>query len=311
MMDTKEMDLFGSTTARSAIGTRNKRHVSELEYDAAFKKVFARKDVLAGILLNVVPEYRELTLEDVMYRLSTDVTNDKYANVTVTKDVSTGSAVDYDLVTTCYVNGENKDYHLIFDLEMQRKFNPGYKLIDRAVYYASRLITRQELSKSGMYKGIQPVNSTWISIYGVPEELQNTVHTTSLKCDTSDRFSTDLMSLNFILLSPTYDWDKDDNDVVKFLQSIFKNRLDDREFNKYIDDIDSIKKEADVFMTMEEEYRLDLESERTEGRTEGEDIAIQTFKLHQEGCDAHEISRKLNIDEERVTSILKKFGIIE
>lgn len=79
----------------------------------------------------------------------------------------------YDVVVTVAINTQmEKTVHLIFDLEMQRKYNMNYPLMNRAIYYVSRLIAKQDI-KGAKYEDLVPVQSAWICIHGVPEELQN------------------------------------------------------------------------------------------------------------------------------------------
>ena len=60
-MDLAEtMDIFGASSKTSVPASEAKQRLEDLTYDAAFKRIFSRKDVLAGILINTIPDYKNL-----------------------------------------------------------------------------------------------------------------------------------------------------------------------------------------------------------------------------------------------------------
>jgi len=74
---------------------------------------------------------------------------------------------------------------LDFDLEMQRKYRPGYKVPKRGIYYCSRMISGQitdkdfEDAKNNSdyvdYDKLRHIYSVWICLNEVPQGLQNSV----------------------------------------------------------------------------------------------------------------------------------------
>lgn len=84
-----------------------------------------------------------------------------------------------------------------------------------------------------------PVQSVWICVYDIPENMQNRhLHFEYSTYDESGlpEFDIifpgqDLARIDFILLSENYDWDINDDNVIKFLQSIFHNNMNDGNFN--------------------------------------------------------------------------------
>ena len=69
-----------------------------------------------------------------------------------------------------------KDIGLIINLEAQNKYNPGYPLLKRALYYCSRMISAQygtDFTHSE-YGKIKKVYSIWVCM-NPPAERQNTI----------------------------------------------------------------------------------------------------------------------------------------
>ena len=86
---------------------------------------------MAGILLNVVTEYRHLTHKEVMDLIVSSEVNHLNAEIFSMEDLEEKQAIIYDVIVHVKVKYQDRGVHLIFDLEMQRKFKPGYSLLNR------------------------------------------------------------------------------------------------------------------------------------------------------------------------------------
>lgn len=249
-----------------------------ITYDEQFKRVFCRKDVLAGILINIIPEYKDLTHSQVMNLIKTSEFAKINAEVLNGDDVDFDKKIIYDVVIKTKLPNSDEEVQsvIFFDLEMQRRYNKEYPLLHRAIYYTSRLLAKQ-LKKGDSYKMLRPVYSTWICLQGTPSELQNSVCSFRLagtnnegKDVTALVQASQLINIDLVMLSEDYDWDQSDAIVIKYLQSILKNRLQDRSFNPYLDcNNASLLKEVQTLMSKEEEWLDDIKYERQEARKEG------------------------------------------
>ncbi len=203
---------------------------------------------------------------------------------------------------------------------MQRKYNVEYPLIKRGVYYAAELLARQLANNA--YGNLVPVYSIWISRFGVKKELQNTV--TRFRMSTKNSNNVDvsdleklsrLINIDLITLSPDYDWDTDDDAQVKFLQAIFQNRFESKEFNPYVEVTDNMANEIYNIKTKEDEYRHELELERDEGlragREEGREegallqLIAMVLKQQERGRNISEIADRLDVEFGIVDKIVK------
>lgn len=323
MSETKELDFFGSTNTKVNFSRPIR---SDKTYDSNFKKVFSRKEVLAGILLGVIPEFKHSTIDAVRDSIETSKFSTLNAEVLNAEDTEESQKVIYDVLVIVNVPKAGKqEVHLLFDLEMQCNYRPGYPLMNRAIYYTSRLITKQRVEKA-KYEELLPVRSTWISVRNIPKDLQNRmVHVTLKAYDSygiklSEKFDgIDLIGIDFILLSENYDWDVNDDTTVKFLQSIFNNRLSDKKFNPFIKITNEIESEVLALTTDLDHYNAELDAELEAGRAEGraagraegraEGIIFTAVKLHVTDVDviSSMLIEKLNITREEADKYIQKY----
>lgn len=108
-MELSTMTAFGETSSKAKSGTR-----AELSYDASFKKFFSRKEVLAGILLGVIPEFKNLTHSEVMNRIVSSEMDSINAELLCSEDVEESQKVIYDILTKVIINQREQEVHLLF-----------------------------------------------------------------------------------------------------------------------------------------------------------------------------------------------------
>lgn len=84
--------------------------------------------------------------------------------------------IKYDIRFRALIPGSAEKISLLMNVEAQNKFNPGYSLTKRGVYYGCRMISSQygkEFIKSN-YQNIKKVCSIWICL-APPQERGNTM----------------------------------------------------------------------------------------------------------------------------------------
>lgn len=297
---------------------------NKLSYDDAFKRFFSRKAVLAVLLKEIIPDYHDLSISEIEELIISSKINSLNAETLAEEDTIFGSKVLYDVVIQC---AEPNTYtlpvleaNIIFDLEMQRKYQMPYSLYDRAIYYTSRLLARQSIEHSS-YDKLLPVYSTWICLCGIPEELQNTVHSFRLQDVGTPQImlQKSLFNVDFLLLSEDYDWDTSDATIIKFLQAVFKNRMADSAFNPFLQISPEIESEVESIMSAQEEYEYELQVEReqaaAEGRAKGiaegraEGIISAAVRMHMTdiGVLTGMLMDELLITPEQAHEYIKKF----
>ena len=154
------------------------------KYDMYCKKLLSNKQILAYVMKGCIPEYADIPLEDIPSYIEMSSINTaecEYIDdhqVEVTDETIPGAQIKYDIQFEATIPmkhkkaGRNtpadKKVRMIINLESQAKDDPGYPLIKRALYYCSRLMSRQKHPKDGFqhsdYGRIRKVCSIWICI---------------------------------------------------------------------------------------------------------------------------------------------------
>ena len=157
--------------------------------DASCKRLLSEKSILAWIMKSCLEEYRDCDVKDIAEKyiegqpevgvvpVAPDETNAARVRGIHNEDASlTEGTVTYDIrfLAVAPVSGEL--IQMIVNVEAQGRFNPGYPLIKRAIYYCSRMISAQygtEFTHS-QYQKIKKVYSIWVCL-APPEERRNSI----------------------------------------------------------------------------------------------------------------------------------------
>lgn len=324
-----EIKTAGGMNTSASCVERSDVKENKKTYDKYFKKFFKRRSVLAAILKDIVEEYRGLCYNEVLDLIPADSSNEEMAYLKAESNINEGGTILLDILVESKIPNSDGvvDTRLIFDLEMQRNFNPGYSIFSRAQYYASRLLAEQSVKNSD-YDKLNPVYSTWICMNNIPVSSANThvsfefSATDSQGDDVTDRFvKKRLINIDFLLISAKYDYNEDDPEVVKFLQGVFKGRMDDKKFNPYVTVVDSMKEEVEGIMGENDDflnemrYMVSVGEARNEARVRLQSVKrllnkIKTYSMR--GMSAEEyIKNNLISEPDQVNLIKSLFERIE
>ena len=128
------------------------------QFDTACCRLLANKPILAWLLRDTVKDYQDYSIEEIMdcledspqvraVAVDQDVKNQETGKIvgdsTADKSVTEG-VVLYDILFTSRLPKTNETCQIIVNVENQNRWKPGYPLLKRAVYYSSRLISRQK-----------------------------------------------------------------------------------------------------------------------------------------------------------------------
>lgn len=124
--------------------------------DAECKAFMADKQILAWILRDCTPEFREYSIPDIMrciegepeigtVPVDKDLTGryvaEKIAGMAEEDTSSYERTVRYDIRFKARARHEDEETELIINVEAQNNFKPGYSLVTRGIYYCSRMIS--------------------------------------------------------------------------------------------------------------------------------------------------------------------------
>ena len=159
-----------------------------ISYDEACKQVLANKIILAWILKACVREYYDYGVEEIAdkYIEGEPEVSKSAVHVDETAEFITGmntesatmkeGTVTFDIKFRAILPDTEEAVDMIINVEAQNDFYPGYPIVKRGVYYASRMISSQfgtVFTDSG-YQKIKKVYSIWICP-NPPDYRKNTI----------------------------------------------------------------------------------------------------------------------------------------
>ena len=176
--------MIMTTKMKTEAAAMISRYDNKKKYDMYCKKLLSNKQILAYVMKGCIPEYADIPLEDIpSYIEMSSINTADYEYITdhqveVTDEAIPGAQIKYDIQFEATIPMKQKEagkstpadkkVRMIINLESQAKDDPGYPLIKRALYYCSRLMSRQKHPKDGFqhsdYGRIRKVFSIWICI---------------------------------------------------------------------------------------------------------------------------------------------------
>ena len=180
------------------------------QYDACAKKILSNKNILAHIIKETIPEYKDMQPSEIIpyiegeplvgkVRVEPGLTNPTITGVSTEDYVPTEEKIIFDILFFLReVTGVSK---VIVNIEAQQKENPGYPLVNRAIYYGCRSISSQkgrEFRKSN-YGDIKKVYSIWLC-FNMREDCMNVLHMENTPVIGNHDWKGDAQLMNIVLI---------------------------------------------------------------------------------------------------------------
>lgn len=159
------------------------------QYDAACRRLLSQKIILAWIMKSCLDEYRDCDVKEIAEKyiegtphvnevsVGLDETNAPRIRGIGNQDTSlTESSTVYDIRFMASAPSSDELIQMIVNVEAHNKFNPGYPLIKRGIFYCGRMLTAQygtEFTHSE-YQKIKKVVSIWVCM-APPNERKNSI----------------------------------------------------------------------------------------------------------------------------------------
>lgn len=267
----------------------------EREYDAACKRVFRNKEIIAPILQMMVPEYKECTVEEVLRCIDEDTMKDvpvediplMLEGLPAELSSVTEKLILYDVhfkAINPALSSERICVHLHIDLEMQNEYrprNPKYPMIKRALYYAVRELSSQlgTLTGTTNYNFLEKVYSIWICNEDIPEKLRDTATSYSIRKDDiigeTAEPEEDFDLLNVIMIRRG---GKSREKIFDFLNAVFQAELQKIEKYTTVTGNEELKQEVECMTGLGMSIRRQgIEEGREEGREQGKVFVIENM----------------------------------
>lgn len=264
-------------------------------FDSACCRLLANKPILAWLLQGTLEEYRTCTIGEIMdclddhptvrsVAVDQDIKGKESGKIieknTADKSVTEGP-VFYDILFTSRLPNTNGTCEVIINVENQNRWNPGYPLLKRAVYYCGRLISRQKgtVFFGDDYGKLEKVYSIWICLK-VPKAWQETITLFSLTpkplvgTGKYDKMEYDMETIAVLGLG---DYRGSRKDILKLLSVLLTPEMKPEKKKEILEQDFSIpmtvemKKEADTMCTYGQAI---LEKGREQGIEEGKKQGI-------------------------------------
>ncbi|MCM1180749.1 MAG: Rpn family recombination-promoting nuclease/putative transposase [Clostridium sp.] len=305
------------------------------KYDEASKELFSNPEILAPILHEVVEEYKDCTIQEIIsYIDKSSIVSDPVDAVSKLADKvqelptelnSLGEKLTrYDEHFICInpkLTTQKMKVYLHMDFEIQNDYQPGnpkYPLIKRGIFYGTREISSQLgiLTETTDYSKIQKVYSIWVCNENIPQALQNTVSSYAVtKKDligNTDEPKQDYDLLTVIIIRRGNDEQSPQNQLFDYLTGIFQSDI--QRINKYVDINDNlkvmegVKNMSGLGQSIAEKSYMQGESKgREKGREEGSYTMV--YSLVQDGDITPEKgAKKLGISIEQLKANMVNLG---
>ena len=172
----------------------NKTHIANVlesnatksRYDAEAKRILADKTVLAWIMQYTIQEFHKYSIKTIVdciegkpevatAQLMPGYSGEAIEGITNDDSVPGEGRITYDIKFYAFTPTK-KHVKIIINVEAQNRYNPGYDLATRSVFYCARMLSSQldvEFSAKN-YDGIKKVYSIWVCM-NAPQYAEYTI----------------------------------------------------------------------------------------------------------------------------------------
>ena len=290
---------------------------TKAQYDNKAKQLIGHKIILAHILVNTVEEFKGMNPADVVQYIEGEphissvpidggVTNvEKQEKViglnTENSEINEGM-IRFDIIV--YVRMQDGLSQIIVNVEAQKAEPSSYDILNRAIFYVSRMISSQkgrDFVKSN-YNNIKRVYSIWICM-NIDEHSMSHIHLTRDDIIGSHNWKGDINLLNIVLVGIAEDLPEktEKYELHRLLGALLSSKLNVDEKLDIIGNEFRIPLESDIRKDVSEMCNL---SQGIEERGVEKGLAEAAIRMYKKGYSIEQISDILAMDIERVKDIV-------
>ena len=219
------------------------------QYDARVKRILAQKSILANILVKTVDEFKGMKPENVVTYIEGEpkvgivpvepgLTNVEKVDATAQRIVGLNTEnaeineglVRFDIIF--YVRMKNGLSQIIVNVEAQKDEPTEYKILNRAIFYVSRLVSSQKERDfvNTNYDDIKQVFSIWICMNMEYNSLSH-IHFTKDEMLSPYEWKGNIDLLNIVLVGITNDIPDHDEDyeMHRLIGALLSSNLKEQE----------------------------------------------------------------------------------
>ena len=289
------------------------------QYDTRVKRLLAQKSILAHILVKTVDEFKGMKPEDVVKYIEgepsisvvpvepglanmekTDAAGQRIVGLNTENAEINEGLVRFDIIF--YVRMKNGLSQIIVNIEAQKDEPTEYKILNRAIFYVSRLISSQKERDfvNTNYDDIKQVFSIWICMNMDGNSLSH-IHLTKDEMLKPCNWKGNLDLLNIVLIGITNEIPKHDEkyEMHRLIGALLSSELKEQE------KLDIIEHEYNIPISQEFREDVSIMCNLSQG-IEDKAIAKIVMNMYKIGYTPNQIADAVGVSVDEVEAIIKK-----
>ena len=289
------------------------------QYDTRVKRLLAQKSILAHILVKTVDEIKGMKPEDVVRYIEgepsisvvpvepglanmekTDATGQRIVGLNTENAEINEGLVRFDIIF--YVRMKNGLSQIIVNIEAQKDEPTEYKILNRAIFYVSRLISSQKERDfvNTNYDDIKQVFSIWICMNMDDNSLSH-IHLTKDEMLKPCNWKGNLDLLNIVLIGITNEIPEHDEkyEMHRLIGALLSSELKEQE------KLDIIEHEYNIPISQEFREDVSIMCNLSQG-IEDKAIAKIVMNMYKIGYTPNQIADAVGVSVDEVEAIIKK-----
>lgn len=295
------------------------------QYDTRVKRLLAQKSILAHILVKTVDEFKGMKSEDVVKYIEgepsisvvpvepglanmekTDATGQRIVGLNTENAKINEGLVRFDIIfyvrMPSIVGRKNGLSQIIVNIEAQKDEPTEYKILNRAIFYVSRLISSQKERDfvNTNYDDIKQVFSIWICMNMDDNSLSH-IHLTKDEMLKPCNWKGNLDLLNIVLIGITNEIPEHDEkyEMHRLIGALLSSELKEQE------KLDIIEHEYNIPISQEFREDVSIMCNLSQG-IEDKAIAKIVMNMYKIGYTPNQIADAVGVSVDEVEAIIKK-----
>ena len=286
------------------------------QYDTRVKRLLAQKSILAHILVKTVDEFKGMKPEDVVKYIEgepsisvvpvepglanmekTDATGQRIVGLNTENAEINEGLVRFDIIF--YVRMKNGLSQIIVNIEAQKDEPTEYKILNRAIFYVSRLISSQKERDfvNTNYDDIKQVFSIWICMNMDDNSLSH-IHLTKDEMLKPCTWKGNLDLLNIVLIGISNEIPEHDEkyEMHRLIGALLSSELKEQE------KLDIIEHEYNIPISQEFREDVSIMCNLSQG-IEDKAIAKIVMNMYKIGYTPNQIADAVGVSVDEVETI--------
>ena len=295
------------------------------QYDIRVKRLLAQKSILAHILVKTVDEFKGMKPEDVVKYIEgepsisvvpvelglanmekTDATGQRIVGLNTENAEINEGLVRFDIIfyvrMPSIVGRKNGLSQIIVNIEAQKDEPTEYKILNRAIFYVSRLISSQKERDfvNTNYDDIKQVFSIWICMNMDDNSLSH-IHLTKDEMLKPCNWKGNLDLLNIVLIGITNEIPEHDEkyEMHRLIGALLSSELKEQE------KLDILDHEYNIPISQEFREDVSIMCNLSQG-IEDKAIAKIVMNMYKIGYTPNQIADAVGVSVDEVEAIIKK-----